>query len=271
MPAKKVALLGPRGTFSEEAAVAFFKTPELVLREDIEEVFEAVSRGEAEAGIVPVENSLEGSVGMTLDLLLKSDLKVAGEVVLGIRHSLMALPGVGRGEVEEVISHPHALAQCKKFLKGLGARTRDFPSTAGAAREIAGKKLGNAGAIAPAVAAGLYGLDVLEEDVQDGERNETRFLVIANEDSKKTGNDKTSLILAIKDRPGALCDLLSEFANRGINLTRIESRPSRRGLGDYLFYIDFEGHRRNEEVEAALSGIKSKVTLLKVLGSYPQG
>jgi len=269
MSGKRVALLGPRGTFSEAAAEAFFESPEPVLKGDLEEVFEAVSCGEAEAGIVPVENSLEGSVGLTLDLLLKTELKAAGEVVLDIRHSLMALPETEIGDIKEVISHPHALAQCKGFLRDLGVRTRNFPSTSGAAREIAEKGLKNTAAVAPGFAAKLYDLKVLKNDIQDEELNQTRFLIVAGEDSERTGRDKTSLVLAIKDRPGALHDLLSEFAKRDVNLTRIESRPSRRGLGDYLFYIDLEGHREDEAVEGALSGIKDKVKLLKVVGSYP--
>jgi prephenate dehydratase len=265
----RVSLLGPRGTFSEEAALKFFKDPEMIYRGDIEAIFEDVLSGEAENGLVPIENSLEGSVGVTLDLLLKKDVKIRGEVVIDVRHSLMALPGASLNDLREVISHPHALAQCRGFIKMHGLKTKNYPSTAGAARDLAEKRLQGVAAIAPERAARLYGLQIIERDIQDEDFNQTRFLVIALEDSPVTGRDKTSVIFALSHRPGSLYEALWPFARAGINLTKIESRPSRKALGDYVFYLDFEGHRRDKDVAEVLSQLRSRVTFLKVLGSYP--
>ncbi len=264
----KISILGPRGTFSEEAAHKFFKNHELLLGKDIEEIFESVLSGKAEYGIVPVENSLEGSVGVTLELLQKKNVKIYGEIILDIRHSLMALPSAGLRDIKEIISHPHALAQCKNFIKTLKVNTRSFHSTAEAAREIAQHKLKNAAAIAPKVAAQLYNLKILKEDIQDENHNQTRFFVIAKKDYEKTGRDKTSIIFGLKDRPGALYEALEGFALEKINLTKIESRPSRKALGDYVFYIDFEGHREDARIRKVLRNLKKRVAFMKVLGSY---
>jgi prephenate dehydratase len=265
----KVAILGPRGTFSEEAALLFEESPDIELCGDIEEVFGSVISSASEFGIVPMENSLEGSIGMTSELLLKEDVKVYKEIVLDIRHSLMALPGTRIGDISEVISHPHALAQCKGTIRELGAKTRNFPSTAEAAREVAEKNLKQAAALAPRVAASLYGLEILKDDAQDGEGNQTRFFVISKSDHEKTGNDKTSLVIGLKDRPGALYDTLKSFKDKGVNLTKIESRPSRKALGDYIFYIDLEGHREDGAVSAVLDELEKSTAFLKILGSYP--
>jgi prephenate dehydratase len=266
----RIAILGPRGTFSEEAAYKFNKSPEVFLCADIFEIFESVIEGRAEYGIVPVENSLEGSIGITLDLLLTQDVKVYGEIILDISHNLMALPGTKMSDVKEVISHPHALAQCKKFLRELKVETRSFPSTAEAAKEISEKRLRGTAALAPKVAAQLYGLEILREGVQDQDKNQTRFLVIYGKDHENTGRDKTSIIFGLKDRPGALYETLGTFAQRNINLTKIESRPSRKALGDYVFFIDFEGHREDQPVGEALEELGEKTLFLKVLGSYPR-
>ena len=265
----KVSLLGPKGTFSEEAALKLFKSPEMVYRGEIEDIFEDVLEGRADYGLVPIENSLEGSIGITLDLLLKKDVKICGEVVIDVKHSLMVLPGTALEDVGEVISHPHALAQCRGFIKKRALKTKNFPSTAGAAREIAEKKLRNTAAIAPERAAGLYGLEVLERDIQDEDFNQTRFLVIALKDGSPSGRDKTSIIFALRHEPGSLYEALKPFASARINLTKIESRPSRKALGDYVFYLDFEGHRSEKGVKKVLTELKERVAFLKVLGSYP--
>jgi prephenate dehydratase len=265
----KVAILGPRGTYSEEAAYKFSQNPELCLCDDISEIFEKVIKEKAEYGIVPVENSLEGSVGMTLELLLKKNLKIYKEIVLDVRHNLMALPGTKINEITEVVSNPQALAQCKSMLRKLKVKTRNFSSTADAAREIAQKKLVGVAAIAPKISAKLYGLEIIEEGIQDQEKNQTRFLVVAKTDDEKGG--KTSLILGLKDRPGALYESLRPFAERKINLTKIESRPSRKALGDYIFYIDFEGHRKDERIKEAIEELEKNSLFLKILGSYQKG
>ncbi|MFQ5975779.1 MAG: prephenate dehydratase [Candidatus Hydrothermarchaeales archaeon] len=265
----KIAILGPRGTFSEEAALRF-KDRELVLCPDIDDVFANVIDGTVDWGIVPVENSLEGSLGMTLQLLQRKDVKIAGEIVVDIYHNLMALPGTKLEGVKEVISHPHALAQCKAYLKGLGIKSRNFPSTAEAAKEISKKGLKGVAAVGPKISAELYGLEILDEGIQDEEVNQTRFLNIARHDHKATGHDKTSLILELtKDRPGALFEILKPFAEENINLTKIESRPSRKALGDYIFYIDFEGHREDPAIKMVLDKLGENTANMKVLGSYP--
>lgn len=266
-----VALLGPRGTFSEEAALRFFEEPEFLLAEDIEEIFESVSKGRSPYGVVPVENSIEGSVGMTLEMLLREDVRIYGEIILDVRHLLLAPQGVKLSEVMEVISHPHALAQCKGFLKGLGVKTRNFSSTAEAARHVAELNSRETAAIAPRISALMYGLEILKEDIQDEELNQTRFLVISKKDHTKVGNDKTSLILGLEDRPGALYQALGAFAEMEINLTKIESRPSRKALGDYIFYIDLEGHREDAGVKRALKKLEKKASFMKILGSYSKG
>jgi prephenate dehydratase len=266
----KLAILGPRGTFSEEAANLFEKDPDLLLCGDISEIFGHVADGSSELGIVPVENSLEGSIGMTSELLLKEDVKIYAEIVLDIRHSLMALTGTDIDDITEVISHPHALAQCKGTLKGLDAKTRNFSSTAEAAKEVAEKNMEGTAAIAPKVAASLYGLEILKDNAQDESENQTRFFVISKADHERTGGDKTSIVIGLKDRPGALYDTLKSFADKGVNLTKIESRPSRRALGDYIFYIDLEGHREDDAVSEVLSELENSTAFLKILGSYPK-
>ncbi|MFQ5887372.1 MAG: prephenate dehydratase [Candidatus Hydrothermarchaeales archaeon] len=265
----RIAILGPRGTFSEEAALRF-PEKELGLCSDIDDVFASVIHGDVDMGIVPVENSLEGSVGMTLELLRRKDVKIAGEMVVDIRHILMAMPGTKLDEVKEVISHPHALAQCKAYLKDLGVKSRNFASTAEAAKEISMKGLKGVAAIAPRISAELYGLEILDAEIQDEEVNQTRFLMVANHDHKTTGHDKTSLILELsEDRPGALFEILKPFAEEKINLTKIESRPSRKALGDYIFYVDFEGHREDPIIKKVLDGLEKNTASMKVLGSYP--
>lgn len=266
----RVAILGPRGTFSEEAAFLFGENPDILLCRDIEEIFGHVSSGSADYGIVPVENSLEGPVGMTYELLLREDVKIFKELVLDIRHSLMAVDGCSIDDIREVISHPQPLAQCKGTLKKLSVKTRNFPSTAEAAREVAEKGMKGTAAIAPKVAASIYGLKILAEDLQDDDKNQTRFFVIAKKDHERTKSDKTSLIIGLKDRPGALYDTLKSFAEKNINLTKIESRPSRRALGDYVFYIDLEGHRDDEDVREVLEDLRANTAFFKVLGSYPR-
>lgn len=267
----KVAILGPRGTYSEEAARKVMAEPDLELCQDIEEVFEAVEVTRVEYGIVPHENSLEGSVGMTMENLLNRNVQIYQEVVEDIRHSLMAKKGTSIQDIKEVISHPHALAQCKSFLKKLGVATQNFPSTAGSAKYISEKGLPGIAAIAPKIAAQLYDLDVLKEGVQDDEHNQTRFLVISTQDHTPTGSDKTSIVIGLHDRPGALYDVLGAFAKRDVNLTKIESRPSRKGLGDYLFFIDFEGHRKDANIAELLEELKADTSFFKILGSYPRG
>ncbi|MDI6886430.1 MAG: prephenate dehydratase [archaeon] len=293
----KIGILGPEGTFSETAAVLWLKGRrggtiehvELNYYETIVDVAESIVRKEVDYGIVPIENSLEGSVGETLDLLSSENneggMRIVGEILVPIRICLLAKQPLGKfdqnasqsfARIRKVVSHPHALAQCKQFirerLKVKGVEVKPVESTAGAAKMAMEDE--EVAALASEEAAKRYKLKILAEDVQDKE-SVTRFVALSSSfsssdiETSPTGKDKTSLLLYLKDRPGALYEVLGEFAQRGINLTKIESRPSKRALGDYMFHIDCEGHLEEKEIKEVLEGVKRKVAMLKVLGSYP--
>jgi prephenate dehydratase len=267
-----IALLGPEGTFTGEAALMADPDAERVYCETIEDVFDAVTSGGTEKGIVPVENSLEGSVSATLEMLLSTDVSICREVILDISHYLLALPGVEMSDIKEIISHPHALAQCRGFLKSLQeVKTRNFPSTAEAAREVVAKGLKTTAAIAPRIAADIYGLNILKEGIQEQEKNQTRFFVISKKCPMSGGIKKTSIVIGLKDRPGALHEILGHFAKAQVNLTKIESRPTKKSLGDYIFYVDFIGDRGDEKIQSILEAVKNLTTSFKVLGSYSTG
>jgi len=268
----KVAILGPRGTYAEMAARSQLGDKiEIVPYPMITDVAEAVAKGDVQAGVIPVESLREGSVGESLDALAWTDVKIQAEVVVPISHSLLGVPGAQLGKITQVLSHPQALAQCRDFLrKNLPkAEIIEMTSTAKAAEQVSKLKQVHMAAIGPRALADFYGLKILRENIQTGEVNITRFLCLANKDSKPTGNDKTSIIFyTAKDRPGILHEVLGEFAARKINLTKIESRPSKKALGDYLFFIDLQGHREDVKVREALEALKPKVAMLKVVGSY---
>ncbi|MDI3281397.1 MAG: prephenate dehydratase [Bacillota bacterium] len=239
------------------------------------DVVEAVAEGRADLAVAPLENSIEGSVPLTLDLLLRHPgIRVVGEVILPVAHHLAAGPGVTLAEVREVISHPHALAQCREYLRRRLPEAVQVPaaSTAEAAAEVARRPAGRA-AITTRAAVERYGLTLLEEEIQDLRDNVTRFIVLGRgEVPRRTGRDKTSLVLStLSDRPGALYRILREFAVREINLTRIESRPAKTMLGEYLFFIDFEGHQEEEPVRAALEAVRPLTSFFRILGSFPRG
>ncbi len=264
----RIGVLGPEGTYSEKAARCWQPDADLVYFSDFEEVLRAVGAGEVDAGVVPLENSLEGAVPLTMDLLLHIPVSIRGEVNLPIRHCLV---GSGQGEVKVILSHPQALAQCRQYIRQHypGAEVRSTGSTSHAARLT--QEFPEMAAVADSGTAEKYGLKILARNIQDGSENITRFAAVGKEMPPATGRDKTSLAIYLdRDRPGALCIILQEFATRGINLTRIESRPSRRGLGDYYFYIDLEGHISDPHVKDALAAIEKKATMVKVLGSYPR-
>lgn len=269
--AVRLAYLGPPGTFSEQAARTY--DPSLAPRPtpSITAATRAVVKGDADQAIVPIENSLEGSVTETLDLLIHElDLWISREVVLWIRHCLIAPPDMTEDGVRRVYSHPQALAQCRDFL------ARELPhaepvaaiSTAHAVEAIMGR--GDAVAIAPRRAAEIHGATVLREGIEDDSRNRTRFVVLGHKDAAPTGDDKTSIVLHLADRPGALAGALQCFARASINLTKIESRPAREALGVYVFLLDFAGHRTDPKVVAVLDQVRCESTKLKVLGSYPR-
>ncbi len=264
----RIGALGPEGSYSDKAAHQWLPEADLAYYSDFEDVLRAVEAGDVDVGIVPLENSLEGAIGLTMDLLLRMPLKIRGEVNLPIRHCLV---GRGEGEVKVILSHPQGLAQCRQYIKRHypNAEVRSTGSTSHAARLA--QEFPEMAAIAGAGTAERYNLKILAKNIQDGSENVTRFAVVGKELKPATGKDKTSLAIYLdRDRPGALCSILQEFATRGINLTRIESRPSRRGLGDYYFYIDLEGHISDPIIEEALVIIKGRAAMIRVLGSYPR-
>jgi chorismate mutase/prephenate dehydratase len=268
---KSVAFQGERGAYSEEAILSFFKSDVLVSpHPTLFDTFEAVQKKNVDFAVVPVENSLEGSVNETYDLLLSTDLKVQGELKLRIQHSLIARPEIKISKIRTVYSHPQALAQCRKYLRNLGVTLVATYDTAGSVKIIREKKSNGIAAIASIRAASIYGMNVLKEGIEDNSSNYTRFFILAFEDVPQTGNDKTSIVFSAKHDPGALFAVLKEFADKEINLTKIESRPTRKKPWEYNFYLDFEGHREDEKCKAALMFLKKKHMLTKVLGSYPK-
>jgi len=264
-----VAYLGPAGTFSEEAVVRHFGSATGSRpHASIDDVFRAVETGAAGYGIVPVENSTEGAVGRTLDLLLNTSARICGEVNLPVRQCLMSNART-RGAIRTVYSHTQSLGQCQQWL------ARHLPdveriavvSNAEAAR-LASKDR-SAAAIASRTAATLYGLKLLAHNIEDDPKNTTRFAVIGAESAAPSGRDKTSLILSTRNVPGAVHDLLTPLAKHGVSMTRLESRPARTGRWEYVFYIDIEGHQLEPRVARALAALGRKAAYLKVLGSYP--
>ncbi len=270
----KVGILGPRGTYSDLAArEKFADEAEVVTYPLITDVAEAVEDEEIDVGVVPVESLREGSVGETLDALAWLDVKVNAEIVLQITHHLLGTEGTSLESIKQVLSHPQALAQCRGFLREnlKDAEQISVTSTAKAAKQISKVRKPYMAAIGSRGLADLYDLEVIEEDIQTGKEDETRFLCISKEDGVPTEGDKTSIVFYTKqDRPGILYEILREFSERDINLTKIESRPSKEALGDYLFFVDFEGHREDELVEETLEELEPKVATLKVIGSYPK-
>jgi prephenate dehydratase len=270
----RVAYLGPPGTFSEEAVGRCDLATDAERRPfpSIADAYEAALRGEVEAALLPIENSLEGSVGATLDLLVhRPGLLIRRELQLPVEQHLMARPGTRLGELQRVLSHPQALGQCATFLRTRlsGVPLEPTHSTADAARQ-AGERPGCA-AIGARAAAARYGLAILAESIQDPGENATRFVLLAREDERPTGRDRTSIAFTMdRDRPGGLHEVLSEFAQRGINLSKIESRPTKKAVGHYVFFLDFEGHRADPGGAAALDGVRHRVQELHLLGSYPR-
>lgn len=272
MDDKRIAYLGPAGSYSEIAAqtVASRLAAGLLSCDDIEAVFERVEEGSAYQGIVPIENSYEGSVYPVLDLLLQKKLYISGEYILSIQHALLVRAGVKPAMITRLISHPQALGQCRKYLNqnfpGLARQTT--ASTAGAAQLVA-LSSDPIAAIASPLAAARYGLSILASNINDQNHNQTRFLILSRFMSPLLQPAKSTLLLRIQDRPGALYDILGAFAKKNINLTRIESRPTRRQLGQYYFFIDIEGHALDTRIQEALHEAAKHTLVLRILGSYP--
>jgi len=266
-----VAFQGEPGAYSEEAAFRFFgKSTKGVPCESLDEVFEAVEVGDAPFALVPVENSLEGSITRAYDLLLDSPLMVCGEMELRISHCLIAIEGASLDTIKMVYSHPQALGQCRQFLNHLSAELIPASDTAGSVRMIKEQGRMDYAAVASAKAAELYGMKIIAKEIEDNPHNFTRFFVLSKEDSPPTGNDKTSIVFSLKHKPGALYDCLREFATREVNLTKLESRPTRHQPWEYNFYMDFSGHREEKEVGEALKALEEHAVFVKILGSYPK-
>lgn len=265
----RVAYLGPAGTFSESASRKHFgAAPTFVPLATVDEVFRAVESDNADYGVVPVENSTEGAVGGTLDLLLDNPLQICGEVKLRIHQHLLS-KAEGIGAAKRLYSHAQSLAQCHEWLnRSLPAVSRVPVSSNAEAARLAAEDPESC-AIAGEAAAELYGLNVLAANIEDVSNNTTRFLVIAHHDAEPSGRDKTSVVCSAANRPGAMHALLAPLAQHGVSMTKLESRPARGGLWEYVFYIDIEGHREDANVAAALKGLNERAGFVKVIGSYP--
>jgi chorismate mutase/prephenate dehydratase len=264
-----VAFLGPLGTFSEEAANKQFGGLSAPIQcSSIDEVFRQVETGQANYGVVPVENSTEGAVGRTLDLLMQTSLKICGEIELAVHHNLLSKHS-DISQISKVYSHSQSLGQCHEWLnKNLqNAERQSVVSNAEAAR-LAILADGTA-AIASKRAADLFGLNILAENIEDDPKNTTRFLILAQHDVAPSGKDKTSLLMATKNVPGAMLALLEPLAKHGVSLTKFESRPSKIGMWEYIFFLDVEGHYQEPKVAAAIKELEGRASFLKLLGSYP--
>ncbi len=264
-----VAYLGPPFTFTHAAAMEKFgASARYVPLGGIKDVFDAVERGRVLYGVVPVENSTEGVVNYTLDLFIDSTLLIYGEIMQEVTHHLMS-KSERLEDIRTIYSHPHALAQCRNWLDThlSGVPVAETPSTADAAARCGDEP--GAAAVASAPAAHLYGLNIVQSKIEDHLDNVTRFLVLCRHPSEATGQDKTSIMLSVKDKAGALYELLRPFASHGINMTKIESRPSRRKAWEYLFFVDIEGHSRENRVRHTLEELKGRCVFVKILGSYP--
>lgn len=266
---RQVGFLGPKGTFSNEAVLNVVNDgSEIVPFPNIINIFEALEKDEITEAVVPIENSTEGSVSVTVDALTNFDIFINKELELPIKHNLLVQKGTSIDEIKEICSHQQALAQCRKHIHKLNKKVRTMSSTASAARYVT--EFPTVAAIGSKLLAEEYSLKILEENVQDYDNNVTRFVVLSKTSQDEiTGNDKTSIVIALKDdKAGRLYEILQVFAQKNINLTKIESRPSKEGLGKYLFFIDMEGHKNESHIEKTLSTIESKVSMIKILGSY---
>ena len=267
----KIAFLGPEGTFTQAAALKHFgHAVETLPLGAIDEVFREVEAGSADYGVVPVENSTEGVVNHTLDMLVSSRLSICGEVEVRIHHHLMSTSADDLKGIKRIYSHSQSLAQCREWLDAhfCDAERINVSSNAEAARLAAGDA--GAAAVAGEAAAELYGLRIIASNIEDHPNNTTRFLVLGKETVPPSGSDKTSLLVSTRNTPGALFHLLEPMARNGLSMTRIESRPSRQGLWDYVFFVDIEGHQQSSNIAAALQELQQEASLFKILGSYPK-
>ncbi|KJU82786.1 chorismate mutase and prephenate dehydratase [Candidatus Magnetobacterium bavaricum] len=267
---RTVAYLGPQATYTHQAALKYFSSScKFLPTKSIREVFEKVDADVASFGVVPIENSNEGAINYTLDMFMDFNLKVYAELLLSICHNLLSKVR-DKSEITKVYSHPQALAQCRDWLERnmLGVPIYDSASTAQAA-SMAAEEFGSA-AIGSELAGKMYDLNFIERNIENIKDNVTRFLIISKESQDRSGHDKTLMMFSVKDEPGALYEILTPFKKQKINMTKIESRPTKRKAWDYVFFADVEGHIEDKKVKKALDAIKKRSVLLKILGSYPQ-
>jgi chorismate mutase/prephenate dehydratase len=266
----KIAFLGPPATFTHQACMQHFGlSGEFVPKKDIADVFADVERGRVDCGVVPIENTTEGVVSHTIDMFISSQIRICAEILIEV--SLYLLNSSGRiKDIARVCSHPHAIAQSSHWLKEHLPKIPvvDVASTAAAAQMASVDP--STAAIASEAAQNLYNLKAVETKIEDNTNNFTRFLVIGRKEGKKTGSDKTSIMFAIKDAPGALYKMLKPFASAGINMTKIESRPLKRKAWEYIFFIDIDGHIKDRRIKEAVHELEEKCSFLKILGSYPK-
>lgn len=262
-----VGFQGEHGAYSEVACLAYNSSLIPIPFKEFHEVFRDVAAGRIDAGMVPVENSLEGAVTQVNDLLIETDLKIVGEISIPVHHALLSLPETEYRDLKVVYSHPQALAQCRGFIERHGLEPRPFYDTAGAARMLARERHEATAVIASKLCANLYNLDITQEDIEDHSSNTTRFVVLSKNSSGENG-DKCSVLFSLKHEAGALFSVLKIFSDREINLTRIESRPARTELGNYVFFSDFEGSDTDGKVREAMKLLAEKVVNFKFLGCY---
>lgn len=266
----RVAFQGEPGAYSEQAVFNHFGDVEAVPCESFEEMFDAVVTGKSDLLLAPIENSLAGSIHQNYDLLLRHDLYIVGEYLLRVRHCLIANPGVKKKDIKKAISHPQALGQCAAYLRNHGIQPEQAYDTAGSVKLLKTSGQKDAAAIASKRAAEIYGMQILEEGIEDNPENYTRFLAVGREPVAPKDEAKTSIVFTLKNQPGSLFKAMSVFALRDIDLTKIESRPLQGKPWEYLFYIDFIGSVHDEISKRALDHLGEYALTLRVLGSYPK-
>lgn len=270
----EIGFLGPKGTFSQEAVKKYIKGRNDCIEVDfntISDLILAVQNDSIKEAVTPIENSLEGAINVTLDMLAADvDLTIKAEVVIAVRQNLLVKKGTDLKNIKQVLSHPQPIGQCRKYLAAEfpEAQIKYVYSTSSAAEEVA-NGAGDMAAIGSTIAAEVYGLDIAARGIHDGDNNFTRFVVLSKENSGRTGNDKTSIVFSTENKPGSLYRILDIFNLWDINMMRIESRPAKNQLGRYIFFVDISGHCDDEDVKSALTMIRRKTSFFKFLGSYP--
>ncbi len=263
-----VSFQGERGAYSEAAGKSFFNEQiETVPLTTFAEVLESTSNDKTQYSVLPVENSLEGSVGESYDLLYSTSLNATGEIYHRIEHCLIGTGNID--EIDTVYSHPQALGQCRKFIEEHDMKTIPTYDTAGSVKMLKELNKRNCACIASKDAAERYGMPVIQENIANNLNNYTRFLILSKKNSSETSNDKTSIIFSIKHEPGSLFRIIENFHENNVNLTKIESRPTKENTWEYNFYVDFEGHENNSKILDMLKKIKDETLFMKILGSYP--